>query len=43
MSQADVELLRPELVFFDLEANDAQELFDGLEDRLKPLGYLKDT
>lgn len=43
MSQADVELLRPELVFFDLEAWDALELFDELEGRLKPLGYLKDT
>ena len=39
----DAELLRPELVFFDVEAKDAFELFDVLEGKLAGLGYLKDT
>ena len=39
----DAELLRPELVFFDVEAKDAFELFDVLEDKLTGLGYRKDT
>ena len=39
----DAELLKPELVFFDVEAADAFELFDELEVRLAPMGYLKGT
>ena len=43
MATTDAELLKPELVFFDIEAKDAFELFDQLETRLSSLGYIKDT
>ncbi|MBF0896621.1 MAG: PTS sugar transporter subunit IIA, partial [Atopobium sp.] len=43
MATTDAELLKPELVFFDIEAKDAFELFDQLETRLSNLGYIKDT
>lgn len=39
----DAELLRPELVFFDIEATDAFDLFDKLGPRLSSLGYIKDS
>ena len=43
MATTDAELLKPELVFFDIEAKDAFELFDQLEIRLSNLGYIKNT
>lgn len=43
MSADDIKLLSSDLVFFDVEAADAFELFASLEKRLKPAGYVRDT
>ena len=40
MSQADRELLKPELVFLDMDAPDRSSLFSQLEAKLSPLGYI---
>ncbi len=41
MPSPDASLFKPELVFFDLEADDAPGLFDALYERLSPMGYVK--
>ena len=43
MAAVDAQLFSPDLVFFDIEAKDAFELFDKLEARLAPMGYIRDT
>lgn len=40
--ETDDSLLRPELVFFDLDAADEHELFSQLGERLRSLGYVTD-
>lgn len=43
MSDVDMSLLRPELMFAKFEASDRQELFNRLERVLSMQGYIKDT
>lgn len=43
MSAPDASLFKPELVFFDLEAASAPELFDELYAKLAPLGYVRES
>ena len=39
----DAKLLKPELVFFDIEASDAPDLFSKLEPRLREMGYVRES
>ena len=43
MRAVDLELFRPELVFFDFEAANSDELFEKLANELAPYGYIKDS
>ncbi len=43
MGTVDVSLIKPELVFFDIDAEDADDLFVQLGARLDEKGYIKDT
>lgn len=42
MASGETGLLRPELVFFDVDAKDEHELFEQLGERLRPLGCITD-
>ena len=43
MAKADAALFKPELVFFDIEADDANALFDALYERLREAGYVRES
>lgn len=43
ISEADLALLSPELVFCDIDAADTDDLFHQLQRKLEPLGYIKDN
>lgn len=43
MSAVDIELFKPELVFFGFEATDRMDFFTKLGEELKGRGYIKDT
>lgn len=43
MGEVDTSLFKPELVFFDVEAEDAERLFNELDRLLRERGYVKDT
>lgn len=43
MSAIDIDLLKPELVFFDFEATDRFDFFAKLGEKLKVDGYIKDS
>ncbi len=43
MPSPDASLFKPELVFFDLAAPSAPELFDALYERLAPMGYVRES
>ena len=43
MSQVDIDLFKPELVFFDFEAADRFEFFKKMFAKLTELGYVKET
>ena len=43
MSAIDTSLLKPELVFFDFEADDRFDFFKKLGEKLKEGGYVKDS
>ena len=43
MRAVDLELFKPELVFFDFEAANSDELFEKLANELAPYGYIKDS
>ncbi|MBY4797750.1 PTS sugar transporter subunit IIA [Collinsella sp. AGMB00827] len=43
MSAVDIDLFKPELVFFDFEAKDRAEFFQKLAVELSTRGYIKDT
>lgn len=43
MRAVDLELFKPELVFFDFEATNSDELFEKLANELAPYGYIKDS
>lgn len=43
MAQVDTALLKPELVFFDFEAEDYRDFFKKLGEKLAPQGYLNDS
>ncbi len=43
MANVDIDLFKPELVFFDFEATDRFDLFKKLEQNLDAQGYIKDT
>ncbi len=43
MANVDIDLFKPELVFFDFEATDRFDLFEKLEQNLDAQGYIKDT
>lgn len=42
-SKDDIELLTPELVFCDIEADDTDDFFHKLQTKLEPMGYIKDN
>ncbi|WP_144744216.1 PTS sugar transporter subunit IIA [Enorma burkinafasonensis] len=39
----DLELLKPELVFVDIDAEDTEDLFRQMQVRLDSMGYIKDN
>lgn len=39
----DLELLKPELVFVDIDAEDTEDLFRQMQVRLDAMGYIKDN
>lgn len=39
----DLELLKPELVFVDIDAVDTEDLFRQMQARLDSMGYIKDN
>ena len=43
MGNVDIDLFKPELVFFDFEATDRFEFFKKMEAVLLEAGYIKDT
>lgn len=43
MAKLDTSLMSPDLVFFDLTAQDSTEFFSKLEKRLAPRGFIKDS
>lgn len=43
MANVDIDLFKPELVFFDFEATDRFDLFKKLGQKLDALGYIKDS
>ena len=43
MRAVDLELFKPELVFFDFEATNSDKLFEKLANELAPYGYIKDS
>ena len=43
MSAVDTDLFKPELVFFDFEAEDRADFFTKLGEELNARGYIKDT
>ena len=43
MAAVDIDLFKPELVFFDFEATDREDFFTKLGTELNERGYIKDT
>lgn len=43
MGNVDIDLFKPELVFFDFEATDRFDFFKKMEASLKEMGYIKDS
>lgn len=43
MANVDIDLFKPELVFFDFKATDRFDLFKKLGQKLDALGYIKDS
>ena len=43
MGNVDIDLFKPELVFFDFEAADRFDFFKQMEASLKEMGYIKDS
>ena len=43
MGNVDIDLFKPELVFFDFEATDRFDFFKQMEASLKEMGYIKDS
>lgn len=43
MGTVDIDLFKPELVFFDIDAGNREDLFSHLGHRLKEAGYIEET